>query len=41
MNHVRTNRIVAEQGVADAADEDFPVHRIFATAIFRPAGSNA
>src|SRR5579864_7072680 len=38
---VGSNGIVAEQHIADAADQDSRAHRILATAIFRPAGSKA
>ena len=37
---VGTDRVVAKQDVADAADEHV-LHRIFATPILRPEGSNA
>src|SRR5579862_2362528 len=38
--HVGPNAVVAEQDVADAANER-AVHRIFATPILRPEGSKA
>jgi len=40
MNNIRAERIVAEQYVAHPANQ-YAFHRIFAVAIFRPAGSNA
>ena len=40
-NGIRANSIVAEQHVANAADENSRVHRILATVIFRPVGSKA
>ena len=39
-NHIRPHAVVPKQDVPDAANERF-LHRIFATPIFRPDGSNA
>jgi hypothetical protein len=39
-NNIRTDAIVSEENVSDAGDE-CAFHRIFATPILRPEGSNA
>lgn len=39
-NDVGSDRVVAQKDIADAANE-YVLHRIFATAIFRPDGSKA
>jgi hypothetical protein len=41
MTDVWPNGIVTEQDIPDSADQDSPGHKIFASAIFRPAGSKA